>query len=118
MIGFLSYLEEFELKTEKVAEKIIKKEKVVNERNVQIKKTIPTKVIKEVETKFKIKPKKIIKNPIKEVNQRAVDILEGINDSYDSFEVVIEQNNSSQQSAIPTQNFNLDSVKGHASALL
>jgi hypothetical protein len=114
MSGFLSYLEEFELKTEKVAEKIVKKEKVVSDRNVEMKKKTVTK---EPEKKFKIKPKKIIKDPIKESYQRAVDILEGINDSHDSFQVVIE-NNISQQPLIQTPEFNLNSVKGHASALL
>lgn len=75
----------------------------------------------EPKKEFKIKPKKIIKDPIKETTNHALNILDGLPDTPSSLEVVVETNQSQQPVApIPTQpqDFNLENVKGHASALL
>jgi len=65
---------------------------------------------------YRIPPKKVNKNPVVETRSHATNILDGLPDE----PVVTEQNQSSINNIAHQQKpqFNLDSVKGHASALL
>lgn len=155
MSGFLNYLDEFDKRNKKVVPLQTNiKEEVIEPKenskvlclNVEVRTpegaklviekiqdwvskqhgNIPT--IKKVENQqkpFKIPPKKIVKNPIVEARNHALDILDGLPDAPEEnlIPVITEQNgintmviNPNIQKPQPPQN--LESVAGHASALL
>jgi len=108
MGGFLDYLDNYEIKSEKPVPP--KPKKVVKESQ--------KKVVKKVAKKqpFKIPPKKVIKYPVKETYSHAVDILDGLPDEPVAPPMVEGQ-------SVPImppkpQEPDLDTVAGHASALL
>jgi len=79
--------------------------------------------LKETQTnvtpKYKIPPKKVIKNPILETKSRAIDILNGLPEN--SNEIIITENihnTSINTSRHQSQKTNIETVAGHASALL
>lgn len=140
MEGFLDYLDEFKYKipqskpvVNKVEENNIIKPKVlcmnVEIRTVEgaqkvieklqewISKQEPKEYIELKETikeeqkpKYKIAPKKVIKNPLIESRNRAVDILDGISDDIK----IISQEKSINNKEIQSK----ETVSGHASMLL
>lgn len=112
-MGFLDYLDEYEDKLKKSTKKKIVKE--VEE----TKKVVKKKPVK----KFKIKPKKIIKSPVNEARGHAINILDGLPDQPDTFKKEIATDQERQQIIEESQmtrpeDFNLNTVAGHASALL
>lgn len=141
MSGFLDYLEEFDKKEEKIV-KDIRPSKSNSERNskvlslnVEVRSPEGANVVieklqswvsenfgsvdkpKQKSRKpYRIYPKKVNKSPVVETRSHAVDILDGLPDE----PVVTEQNQTSINNIAQQQKpqFNLDSVKGHASALL
>ena len=70
---------------------------------------------------FKIPPKKVIRNPIVEAKLHAINILDGLPDTPEENRIPIMMEQNGINTMIPQpQPFqhNLDSVAGHASALL
>jgi hypothetical protein len=143
MAGFLNYLDDFDNKIKKITEEIVvkepeKKSKVlclnVEVRSVDGAKLVIEKlqdwitrqggtVVKEtVQPKkqtYKIPPKKVVTSPVVESRSRAVDILDGLPDT----PVVSELSEQVGQGNINTftpqmPQHNLETVSGHASALL
>lgn len=141
MSGFLDYLDEFDKKKEKIVKKESTNVKSNSERkskvlclNVEVRTPEGANVVIEklqswisenfdgntkTKTKkkpYRIPPKKVNKSPVVETRSHAVNILDGLPDE----PVVTEQNqsniNNNAQQHKPQ--FNLSSVKGHASALL
>ena len=131
MSGFINYLEEFETK---ITKKEIKKENPINILNINdkidsidkanilieklqnwISKQQPEIIKKET---YRIPPKKIIKNPIKESTSRAVDILDDLPEENIINTELLENNNQNNINNNIQTIKNIETVSGHASALL
>ena len=69
--------------------------------------------------KYRIPPKKVLKNPILEAKSRAVDILNGLPERSDEVVISEEMHNSSiNNSKLQSRQPQNETVAGHASALL
>lgn len=141
MSGFLDYLEEFDKKEEKIVKESRPSElnsegksKVLS-LNVEVRSPEGANIVIEKlqswvsenfgsvdkpkqkpKKPYRIIPKKVNKSPVVETRSHAVNILDGLPGE----PVVTEQNQTNINNIVQQQKpqFNLDSVKGHASALL
>jgi len=76
-------------------------------------------IVEKVKQPFKIPPKTVVKNPINELRSHAYNILDGMSDEIDHSNLIQESNtiNTNVQQFNNDQP-NLETVAGHASALL
>ena len=131
MSGFFDYLDKNDKKIINVVkEKVPLKKNKVLAMNVEIRSVDGAKLVieklqnwireqtnnvdgieKEKKVTYKIPPKKIIKSPVLEARNHALAILEGLPDD----EIINENHNNI---GMKQNNTNLESVTGHASALL
>ena len=123
-MGFLDYLDDFEKNAGKKSKK--------TKQPIEEKKKIVKKVVKEnkkpVKKKFRIKKKQVIKNKLDEMRDHAFDILDGLPDIPDSFEVTISETQGlsqeqlyemqQKQQQLDINSLDLNNTEDHAAALL
>ncbi len=139
MSGFLDYLDEFDNRKDRVVKEESRQVESSSKRkskvlclNVEVRSPEGADVVIEKlqswvsenfgesekpkpKTQYRISSKKINKNPIVETRSHATNILDGLPDEHD----IKEQNHDNINNIAHQQShFKLDSVKGHASALL
>lgn len=128
--SFLDYLNEVDKKVEKKPIKESKNNSKVLELNIEISSPEGAKLVieklqdwvnknfkeeaKETKKQYRIPSKKINKSPIVETRSRAIDILDGLPDEVP--EEILNKSNSINNQG--NQQLNLETVSGHASALL
>ncbi|MFW6247183.1 MAG: hypothetical protein ACOC22_03375 [bacterium] len=128
--SFLDYLNEVDKKVEKKPIKESKNNSKVLELNIEISSPEGAKLVieklqdwvnknfkeeaKETKKQYRIPSKKVNKSPIVETRSHAIDILDGLPDAVPE-EILNKSNGINKQG---NQQLNLDTVSGHASALL
>jgi hypothetical protein len=99
MSEFMEYLDNFELKTDRVEEKVVKESAPVKKKVVKkVKKVVKKKpVVESKKPAYRIPKKKVVKNKVVESRNHAVDILDGWEGDRDWTPVISEQHGVHQE---------------------